>query len=176
MRGSRETRAETGQEMTVFYTSCWAVIEEAFVPAKQNWFSVKATIDSGSTTAAVALHRSRMPANRPTSSHLLSPCSCLWAEFSSSQKREGLLSLGGVNQSCSFKFRKKEHKQLRWFSRRSWFGSFAWLCLFPVLQGWTSVAVSDGFCRGCVWQGAIPHFPCGSALSPFLSRPRDNRE
>lgn len=59
--------------MTVLYTSCWVVIEEAFVPAKQNWFSIKATIDSNSTTAAVALHRSRTPANRLTSLHLLAP-------------------------------------------------------------------------------------------------------
>lgn len=38
------------------------------------------------------------------------------------------------------------------------------------------MAVTDSFCWGCAWQGAIPDFPCGFALTLFLSHPHDNRE
>lgn len=45
---------------------------------------------------------------------------------------------------------------------------------FPFSQ--FDVAVMGGFCWGCVQQGAIPDFPYGFALTPFLSRPHDNGE
>lgn len=132
------------------------------MPAKQNCFFCKATIDWSSTTAAGAVHSSHTPASRPTSSPL------------NSEETGKALPRCSKPELC---FQTQEKKtstfQMIFAGEGAGSGDLQGLSFFFFFPQFYRAAA---FCWGCVCQGAMPDFPCGFAVTPFLSQPHSSRE
>lgn len=83
-----------------------------------------------------------------------------------------MLSLGALNQSCALKFKgKKNPKTFQVDFQEKELVQVICMTSFFFSSEFHKGAVPGAFCWGCVCQGAVPDFPCGFAVTPFLRQP-----